>query len=330
MERFRALVVDKTENQFSVKVQSLSLDDLSEGEVLVRVAYSGINYKDGLAASPEGRVVRSYPTVPGIDLAGTVAASTDPRFHEGDEVLATSYELGVGHSGGFSEYARVPADWVISLPKGLSHREAMILGTSGLTAALSIHRMEENGLRPENGPVLVTGATGGVGSHAVSMLAASGYEVAASTGKALEHDYLRDLGAASILNREELYPDRVKPLTKERWAGAVDPVGGAALPHILSAVRRGGSVALSGLTGGAEFTGAVFPFILRGVNLLGIDSAYCPLPLRQRLWERMASDLKPPRLEAMVHAETTLDELPDALQHILQSGVRGKVVVKLK
>ncbi|MFB6365713.1 acryloyl-CoA reductase [Paenibacillus elgii] len=330
MERFRALVVDKTENQFLVGVQSLSLDDLSEGEVLIRVAYSGVNYKDGLAASPKGRVVRSYPIVPGIDLAGTVAASTDPRFREGDEVLATSYELGVGHSGGFSEYARVPAAWVIPLPKGLSHREAMILGTSGLTAALSVHRMEENGLRPENGPVLVTGATGGVGSHAVSMLAASGYEVTASTGKAQEHDYLRELGAGSILLREELYPETVKPLTKEQWVGAVDPVGGAALPHILSAIRRGGSVALSGLTGGAEFTAAVFPFILRGVNLLGIDSAYCPLPLRQRLWERMASDLKPPQLEAMVHVETTLDELPSALQHILQSGVRGKVVVKLK
>ncbi|WP_248925030.1 acryloyl-CoA reductase [Paenibacillus hamazuiensis] len=329
MEPFRVFWVDKTEEAFTAGVRTVAPDALPDGEVTIRVVYSGVNYKDGLAASPSGRVLRAYPMVPGVDLAGVVTASDDPKFREGDEVIVTGYELGVAHFGGFSEYARVPAAWVQPLPPGLTLREAMILGTSGFTAALSIQRLEANGLSPSNGPVLVTGATGGVGSSAVSMLASLGYEVEASTGKADEHAYLKALGASSVIGRDQLSPAEIKPLHKERWAAAVDPVGGPALPFVLGGIRYGGSVALSGLTGGANFAATVYPFILRGVNLLGIDSVYCPNPLRGVLWKRLASDLKPNRLEEMVYAETTLDGLPAYLERILQGGIRGRVLVKL-
>ncbi|NOV02528.1 acrylyl-CoA reductase family protein [Paenibacillus planticolens] len=329
MESFNALVVERTEERFSAQVKELRMEDLPPGEVTIRVRYSGINYKDALACSPNGRVVRTYPMVPGIDLAGTVAASSDPRFREGDEVLVTSYELGTGHFGGFSAYARVPADWVVPLPKGLSAREAMILGTAGFTAALSIQRMEENGLSKEKGPVLVRGATGGVGSNSVSMLAALGYEVEASTGKSADHAYLLELGAKRVVPREELSPSVRKPMDKEYWAGCVDPVGGESLAYVLSRIKYGGSVALSGLTGGGDFAATVFPFILRGVNVLGIDSVYCPAEIRKPLWERIAAELKPQLLERMVYREVALDGAPEAAQEVLDGKVRGRVLVSL-
>ncbi|MFC4769065.1 NADPH:quinone oxidoreductase family protein [Effusibacillus consociatus] len=327
-ERFRALVVDKSEDSFSVNVKELSLNDLPEGDVTIRVAYSSVNYKDGLAAAPNGRIVKSYPFVPGIDLSGTVVESRDSRFREGDEVLVTSYELGVTHYGGFSEYARVPASWVVKLPEGLSLKEAMALGTAGFTAGLSVQRLEENGLHPDRGPVIVTGATGGVGSTAVAMLAKRGYHVVASTGKESEHEYLHSLGAKEILSREQV-TDTSRPLQKELWAGAVDPVGGNTLSYLLSTTKYGGSVAVSGLTGGADFTTTVFPFILRGVNLLGIDSVYCPMNVRVKLWERLGSDLKPANLLESIGQEITLDELPASLSAILKAEIRGRTIVRL-
>ncbi|MFD0694048.1 acryloyl-CoA reductase [Paenibacillus sp. GCM10027628] len=329
MDSFNALVVDRTKDSFALEVKELRIDDLPAGEVTIRVLYSGINYKDALACSPNGRVVRSYPMVPGIDLAGTVVASTDSRYREGDEVLVTSYELGTGYYGGFSAYARVPADWVVPLPHGLTHREAMILGTAGFTAAISIQRLEENGLRPQQGPVLVRGATGGVGSSSVSMLAALGYEVEASTGKSADHAYLLQLGAKRVLTREELSPETIKPMDKEYWTGAVDPVGGTSLTYVLSKMKYGGSVALSGLTGGNEFPASVFPFILRGVNLLGIDSAYYPMAARKLLWERIATELKPAELEKTVYKEIKLEDVADTAEEVLQGQVRGRVLVRL-
>ncbi|MEW9699297.1 acryloyl-CoA reductase [Paenibacillus sp. SI8] len=329
MDSFSAVIVNRTKESFAVEVKELRVDDLSAGEVMVRVAYSGINYKDALACSPNGQVVRTFPMVPGIDLAGTVVASTDTRYREGDEVLVTSYELGTGRYGGFSDYARVPGDWVVPLPQGLTHREAMILGTAGFTAALSIHRLEENGLHRDQGPVLVRGATGGVGSSSVSMLAGLGYEVEASTGKAADHAYLTELGAARVLTREELSPESSKPIDKEYWSGAIDPVGGSSLSYVLSKLKYGGSVALSGLTGGAGFTASVFPFILRGVNVLGIDSVYYPMADRKRLWERLASDLKPADLEKTVFKEIRLDSVADAVGEVLRGQVRGRILVRL-
>lgn len=328
---YRALVVDKTEDSFSLEIRELSREDLPEGDVTVRVDYSGVNYKDGLAGIPNGRIVETYPMVPGIDLAGTVVESRDPRFKEGDEVIVASAELGVSHPGGFGQYTRVPADWLIPRPDGLTLKEAMVLGTAGFTSAMSIQRLEENGLSPEKGPVIVTGATGGVGSTAVAMLAKTGYHVAASTGKESAHDYLRELGAKEILSREETTDQSGRPLQKARWAGAVDPVGGKTLSYLLATTRFGGSVAVSGLTGGAQFSTTVFPFILRGINLLGIDSAHVSNEYRRRVWGRLADDLKPNRLlETIAMREITLDELPSALSAILKGELRGRTIVNMQ
>lgn len=328
-DQFQALVVNKTDDDFSVDVKSLTMDDLPEGEVTIRVAYSSVNYKDGLASIPNGNIVNTYPFVPGIDLSGTVVSSSDSRFKEGDEVIATSYEIGVSHFGGFSEYARVKADWIVPLPKGLTLKEAMAYGTAGFTAALSVQRLQEHDVTADKGDVLVTGSTGGVGSLAVAMLAKLGYDVVASTGKESEHDYLKSLGAKEIVSREDVNPEKVRALGKQRWAGAVDPVGGRTLANILSMTKYGGSVAVSGLTGGANVPTAVFPFILRGVNLLGIDSVYCPMDVRKSLWERMAGDLKPDTLMSDIGQEITLNELPDTLAKILKGEIRGRTIVKL-
>ncbi|WP_405079996.1 acryloyl-CoA reductase [Paenibacillus chitinolyticus] len=326
---FRALRADKTGQGVSLGIREMTVEELPEGELLVKVAYSGVNFKDGLASTAESKTVRSYPMVLGIDLSGTVVSSADPRYKEGDEILVTGYALGTGHFGGYSELARVPADWAVPVPDGLTPKDVMALGTAGFTAALSIQRLEDNGLRPGQGPVLVTGATGGVGSAAVSMLGGLGYEVAASTGKSSEHAYLRGLGASEVLPREALAAEDGKPLRREQWSAAVDPVGGASLPYVLGTVRYGGSVALSGLTGGGAFPATVYPFILRGVNLLGIDSVYCPEGLRRKLWERLAGDLKPRSLGDMIQREITLEEVPAALQDILAGRMRGRVVVRL-
>jgi acrylyl-CoA reductase (NADPH) len=326
---FKALVVNKTNEDFSVKMEDLTLNDLPEGDVVIKVAYSSVNYKDGLASIPEGKIVRSYPFIPGIDMSGTVVESKDPRFKEGDQVIATSYEIGVSHFGGFSEYARIPGDWIVPLPEGLSLKEAMIYGTAGFTAALSVYRLEQNGLNPQKGKVLVTGATGGVGSIAVSILAKRGYEVVASTGKQSEHTYLKELGASEIVSREDVVEEKIKVLDKQLWAGAVDPVGGKTLASILSKISYGGSVAVSGLTGGGNVPTSVFPFILRGVNLLGIDSVYCPMETRKAVWDLLASDYKSEGLENAINKEVLLSELPHYLASILKGEVRGRTLVKL-
>lgn len=328
-EQFKALFVNKTEHDFSVEIKDLTLNELPEGEVLIRVAYSSVNYKDGLASIPKGNIVKSYPFIPGIDLAGVVVSSTDSRFTEGDEVIATSYEIGVSHYGGYSEYARVPADWIVPLPDGLSLKEAMVYGTAGFTAALSVQQLEDAGLTPEKGKILVTGATGGVGSIAVAMLAKRGYHVIASTGKESEHDYLHRIGAKEVLSREEVYNGKLRALDKQEWAGAVDPVGGETLAAVLSKLNYGGAVAVSGLTGGTSVPTAVFPFILRAVKLLGIDSVNCPMEVRKPLWSRMATDLKPANLLEEIQKEITLEELPDALGVILEGQAKGRMIVKL-
>ncbi|WP_091837387.1 NADPH:quinone oxidoreductase family protein [Marininema halotolerans] len=330
VESFRSFVVDKSEGSFTSGIKQLKMNQLPEGDVLVKVAWSGVNYKDGLASIPNGRIIESYPMIPGIDLAGRVIHSNDPQFKAGDEVIVASADLGVSYFGGFSEYAKVPAEWLIPLPEGLTLREAMILGTAGFTAAMSVQRLEDNGLAPSSGKVLVTGATGGVGSTAVAMLAKRGYEVVAGTGKATEQDYLKQLGAVEIVAREELLQSNKRPLAKAKWAGAVDPVGGEILSYLLSTVSFGGSIALSGLTAGANFSTTVFPFILRGVNLLGIDTAHISNEYRREVWKRLATDLKPESLlEEIGSAEVTLDELPQALETILKGGVRGRILVNL-
>ncbi|WP_144475089.1 acryloyl-CoA reductase [Cytobacillus oceanisediminis] len=329
MDNFKAFMVNKNEQNFSAEVKTIRLEDLPAGDVLIKVAYSSVNFKDGLASIPNGKIVRSYPFIPGIDLAGTVVRSDDSRFNEGDEVIATSYEIGVSHYGGYSEYARIPGDWIVPLPEGLTLKEAMVFGTAGFTAALSVHRLEENGLTPEKGKVLVTGASGGVGSVAVAMLAKRGYHVVASTGKESEHEYLRKIGATDIISREELVGEKIKPLDKQLWAAAVDPVGGKTLSAILSKLEYNGSVAVSGLTGGTDVPATVFPFILRGINLLGIDSVYCPMETRKLLWQRMATDLKPAGMLETINNEVSLEELPGVLTSILKGENRGRTIVKM-
>lgn len=328
-ETFNAFVVDKTADGFSAGLRQLSLDDLPAGDVTVRVQYSSVNYKDGLACLPQSPVVSTYPMVPGIDLAGVVTASSDPRFSAGQPVIAIGRGLGVSQFGGFAEYARLSSDWLEPLPPGLSLQEAMALGTAGFTAALAIQRLEENGLKPGDGRVLVTGATGGVGSTAVSMLAGLGYAVSASTGKAEEHGFLRKLGASEILGREEASAQSPAPLEPERWAAGVDPVGGDTLAYLLRTTRYGGSVANCGLTGGMALSTTVLPFILRGVNLLGIDSVQCPADVRAKLWRRLGSDLKPKRLAESISHEIGLDGLPAVLGAILGGDVRGRTIVRL-
>ncbi|MBO0998258.1 acryloyl-CoA reductase [Bacillus sp. SD075] len=329
IQQFDALVVNKKEDQFTVNIQQLSLDDLPQGEVLIRVHYSGVNYKDSLATIPNGNIVSSYPIVPGIDMAGVIVSSEDSRFKEGDEVLATSYGIGVSQSGGYSQFARVPAEWIVPLPDGLTMKEAMIIGTAGFTAALSVLRLEENNLTPEQGSILVTGATGGVGSFAVAILSKLGYSVEASTGKESEHGYLKEIGATTIVSREDVYDGKLRALGKQKWSGAVDPVGGEPLASVLSQIKYGGAVAVSGLTAGTSLPATVFPFILRGVNLLGIDSVNCPMDTRLKVWQRLATDFKPEHLKQLVQQEITLEELPDVLPTLLKGEARGRTIVKL-
>lgn len=308
-------------------VLEATLDELSAGDVVIKTEYSSVNYKDALAATGAGKIIRRFPLIGGIDVAGTVASSTDARFSEDDRVLATGYDLGVSHDGGYAGYVRLPADWVVSLPAGLSAFEAMAIGTAGFTAGLSIVRLEQNGVRPSNGPVIVTGATGGVGSLAVQCLAALGYQVTALTGKADEHDYLRSIGARDVLSRAGL-PMGTRPLEKATWAGAIDPVGGETLAWLTRTMMYRGSIAASGLTGGTELHTTVLPFILRGVNLLGIDSVMCPMDERRRVWQRLATDMKPAKLETTAR-RIGLSDLPDAFTTLLEGRARGRFVVSL-
>lgn len=328
METFQALVLNKVNEETTLNIKELTMNDLPEGDVTIRVAYSSVNYKDGLVAI-QNRFVTSYPFVPGIDLAGTVMDSTDEQFKPGDEVIVTSYTLGTGQFGGFSEIARVPSEWVVPLPKGLSLKEAMILGTAGFTAALSVQRLEDNELNPNLGPVLVAGATGGVGSIAVNILANKGYEVTASTGKTNEESYLKGLGAAHVINRHEIIDTDQTPIREEKWAGAIDPVGGKTLQYILSTLKYGGSVATCGLTGGTAVSTTVLPYISRGVNWLGIDSVQCPMDKRIKVWQRLGDDLKPTMLNEDMVNEISLHELPEVLADILKGNVRGRTLVNL-
>ncbi|RDI74373.1 YhdH/YhfP-type quinone oxidoreductase [Gaiella occulta] len=326
--RFRGFVAERTDDRVETGIRELSQEDLADEAVTVRVAWSSVNYKDGLACSPHGRVARISPLVPGIDLAGEVVASTSPRFRAGDLVVAHGYEIGTSHHGGFAEYARLPDEWVVPLPQGLSTREAIAIGTAGFTAALSVHQLESRGLEPVDGPILVTGASGGVGSTAVAILAARGYEVVASTGKEAAREWLRELGAARVLGREEIAAGPERPLGREEWAAAVDCVGGSTLAGVLGLLRYGGAVAACGLTGGRELSTTVLPFILRGVALLGTDSVQCPLDLRTELWGRIAGDLRPRKLERIVASEIELEDLEPSLAAILRGEIRGRTLVR--
>ena len=314
-----------------VFVGRLHPQDLGEGDVTVRVAWSSVNYKDGLATLPNGKVARIDPLVPGVDLSGEVIASDTAEVAVGDQVIAHAHDLGVAHHGGFAQYARVPAEWIVPLPEGLSLRDAMVLGTAGFTAALSVHLLEERGLTPGSGSILVTGATGGVGSTAVDMLAGRGYEVVAATGKAEAHEYLRTLGATEIVTRDDVVGDASKPLGKQRWAGAVDCVGGAMLAGILRNLRRGAAVAASGNTGGMALETNVAPFILRGVALLGVDSVACPRPTRLEVWRRLGSDLRPRHLDDSIASEVDGlgDGLVAALERVLAGEMTGRTVVRI-
>jgi acrylyl-CoA reductase (NADPH) len=323
----RAYVVDRPVGAFQRGLASVPWELLPEGEVVIRVAWSSVNFKDGLAATEEGKVARSYPLILGIDLAGTVVESSVPTVRKGTQVIAHGYDLGTSHDGGFAEYASVPANWVVPLPPGLSTREAMAIGTAGFTAGLAVAALEARGLEPANGPVLVTGASGGVGSTAISILAELGYEVWAATGKPDEHAWLETLGAVGFLSREECSAAG-RSLESERWAGAVDAVGSATLPYILRTLRRGAAVAACGNSSGSGLETTVFPFILRGVALLGMDSAYLPIEARRRLWSRLATDLRPRSLGERV-TEIGLDDLENALDAVRAGEARGRWLVRV-
>lgn len=324
---FNALVVEKNEDgKTQAAVKQLQLDDLPHAEVTVAVDYSTVNYKDGLCIGPGGGLVRNYPHVPGIDFAGTVESSEDPRYSPGDKVVLTGWRVGEAHWGGYAQKARVKGDWLVPLPEGISTRQAMAVGTAGFTAMLAVMALEDHGLTPGQGQVLVTGAAGGVGSVATAILAHLGYEVAAVTGRPETEEYLRGLGASQIVPREELNETTKRPLESESWAGCVDAVGGAMLARLLGQMKYGGSVAAVGLAGGAALPATVIPFLLRGVNLLGIDSVLQPFENRQRAWQRVVTDLPLEKLEAMVQP-ATLQDLPRLGADILAGKVQGRVVV---
>lgn len=324
---FNALMVRKDdEGQTSAKVEQIGLDDLPAGEVVVAVEYSTVNYKDGLCIGPGGGLVRAYPHVPGIDLAGVVEMSEDDRYAPGDKVVVTGWRMGENRWGGYAQKARVKADHLVPLPEGLSTRDAMAVGTAGFTAMLAVMALEDHGLVPDNGPVLVTGAAGGVGSVATAILAARGYEVAGVTGRPETADYLRSLGATRIVAREDINETVKRPLEAENWAGCVDAVGGAMLARVLGQMKYGASVAAVGLAGGAGLPATVIPFLLRGVNLLGIDSVMQPYENRVRAWQRIGVDLPMDKLAQMIRP-ATLSDLPQLGRDILKGQVQGRVVV---
>jgi acrylyl-CoA reductase (NADPH) len=327
MNTIRAFTVGNTDAGWTRGVSEVAEADLGDGDVVIRVAYSGINYKDGLVCTPTGRVARIDPIVPGIDLAGEVIESTSPDIPTGMQVLAHGYDIGVAHHGGYAEQARVPASWIVPMPDGLDARSAMMVGTAGYTAALSVDALEKAGLKRGDGEVLVTGATGGVGSMAVGMLAARGYNVVASTGKVDAADWLRSLGASEVIDRAETSAESTRPLERERWAGSIDCVGGSTLAYVLRTLRYGASVAASGLTGGSNIATTVHPFILRGVNLLGIDSVQTPIAERRSMWQRVATDLRPRWLDTERAEVIGLAALPGELDRILAGGMRGRVLV---
>ena len=328
MDKFRAYRIREVDKKAAGGFEDLALDDLDPGELVIRVAYSSVNYKDALAATGAGKIIRRFPCIGGIDLSGTVTESADARFKRGDAVICTSYDLGVSRDGGYAEYARVPADWAIPMPKGMSLFEAMALGTAGYTAGLAVVRMEANGLAPANGPVVVSGATGGVGSIAIDVLSRLGYAVTALTGKESEAAYLTILGAKDVMPRKGLDLSKIKPLDRATWAGAVDNLGGEVLAWMASTMIQGGTIASIGLAASMSLNTTVAPFILRGVSLLGIDSGYTPMAQRREVWRRLASDMRPAHLKEMTRT-IAFEELPGAFEGLLKGAARGRIVVDM-
>jgi acrylyl-CoA reductase (NADPH) len=321
-------VVTGAGDDLAARVAELTLDDLPDGDVVVEVAWSAVNYKDGMVTTPGNRVARTSPLVPGVDLVGTVVGSGSPGVAVGDEVIVHGYDLGVARHGGFARYARVPSGWVVPLPAGLSPRRAAALGTAGFTAALSLHRLEHHGLQPGDGPVLVTGASGGVGGMAVALCAARGYEVVASTGRTSERPYLEGLGASDVIGRDDLVAAPGRTLGPERWAGSIDCVGGPTLAAVLRTLRYGAAVAASGLTGGSSVETTVYPFIVRNASLLGIDTVETPIAERRAVWVEMAASFPPDVLDSLVEGEVDLDGLAPVLASILAGRVRGRMLVR--
>lgn len=328
MQSFRAFRIHQEAGKIVSRIETINLDDLAEGEVVVKVRYSTINYKDALAATGAGKILRRYPLVGGIDLSGEVVSSSDPQFQPGQKVLVTGSELSETRDGGYAEYARLKSDSVVPIPAGLDEFQAMAIGTAGYTAALAIHRMEQNGQQPDGGEIVVTGATGGVGSIAVDILAARGYRVVAVTGKQASVDYLQSLGATRVLLRDQINTG-TRPLEEAQFAGAIDNVGGELLTWLTRTTKFWGNIASIGLAASPELKTTVMPFILRGVNLLGINSVYTPRPLRLQVWQRLATDLKPRHLDRIVTRTISFDELPGAFGDYLQAGVTGRTVVRI-
>lgn len=326
-DAFSAYVVARDGDRIDTGVRVLDTAQLGSDPVTIRVEWSAVNYKDAMVTRPGNRVARISPLIPGVDLAGTVLTPSTAGPEVGTEVIVHGYALGVGHHGGFSQLARVPAEWVVPLPTGMTARRAATIGTAGFTAALSLARLEAQGLAAGDGPVLVTGATGGVGSMAVVLLAARGYEVVASTGTPAERTYLMDLGASEVIDRDALVSAPERTLGPERWAGAVDCVGGATLTAVLRTLRYGAAVAASGLTGGNTFESSVYPFIVRGASLIGIDTVATPIDERRRVWARIATAFPPGRLDDTVAGEVGLDDLTPVLERILAGGTRGRTLV---
>lgn len=327
-DNYKALVLSESDGKVGNEIQELTSSDLPDGDVLVRVEYSDVNYKDGMVVNGIGGLVRNYPHVPGIDFAGVVEESSHSRYAAGDKVVLTGWRVGEVHWGGYSQKARVNGDWLVPLPEGLSTKQAMAVGTAGLTSMLCVMALEDHGLTTSDGPILVTGAAGGVGSVAVSILARLGYEVGASTGREAQHEYLKSLGATTIVARRDLSEPNKRPLESETWAGAIDTVGSTTLARVLAQVKYGGSVAACGLAGGPKLEVTVLPFLLRGVNLLGIDSVMQPFENRVRVWDRIASDLPHDKLEEMTEV-IGLSGVAEAASSILSGQVRGRLVVEL-
>jgi len=327
MTTFKAIVVDKSDSGQTVQLKDFDEKDLMDGDVTVRVEYSTVNYKDGLAVTGKAPVVRRFPMIAGVDLAGTVESSSHAAWKPGDKVIVNGWGLGETHLGAYAQKARVNGDWLVRLPASISARDAMAIGTAGYTAMLSVMALERSGIVPQRGPIVVTGAAGGVGSVAVAILAKLGYQVVASTGRPAEAAYLKDLGAAEVIDRKEL-SGVPRPLAKERWAGGIDAVGSTTLANVLSMTRYGGAVAACGLAGGMDLPASIAPFILRGVSLLGIDSVMCPLPLREEAWRRLEGDLPRDKIAAMT-TEIGLVDVIEAGRRIVEGQVRGRIVVKI-
>jgi acrylyl-CoA reductase (NADPH) len=327
-KKFKVYRLREADKKVTAAFEESAIDELDPGDVTVRIAYSSVNYKDALAATGKGRIIRRFPCIGGIDLSGTVVDSSDARFKKGDAVIATSYDIGVAHDGGYAEYARIPAAWIVPMPAGMTHFDAMALGTAGFTAGLAVVRMLHEGLAPAKGPVVVSGATGGVGSVAIDILAGLGFEVVALTGKDGATAYLKGLGAKDILLRQSLDLAKVKPLDKATWGGAVDNLGGEVLAWMASTMQIGAPIAAVGLAASMSLNTTVAPFILRGVSLLGVDSVNCEMAVRQKVWERLATDMRPRHL-AVATRTVPFEKLPTVFDDFIASRVQGRVVVDM-